>query len=154
MRLMNRLCAALVGLILPTGALFAAAAPTGAFETGRYRNLFHELLGRTNDEVEAKLQAAWQQLFYGRDDTQRLYFPVGSDMAYVPDIANNDVRTEGMSYGMMIAVQMNRQKEFDRIWKWAKTYMYHADGLFAGYFAWHCAYDGRQLYPGPASDGE
>ena len=153
MRLMNRLCAALVGLILPIGALFAAA-PNGAFDTGHYRNLFHELLGRTNDEVEAKLRTAWQQLFYGRDDTQRLYFPVGSDMAYVADIANNDVRTEGMSYGMMIAVQMNRQKEFDRIWKWAKTHMYHADGLFAGYFAWHCAYDGRQLDPGPASDGE
>lgn len=150
---MNRLSAVALGLVLAAGSL-AAAAPNGAFDTGHYRNLFHELLGRTNDEVETKLRTAWQQLFYGRDDTQRLYFPVGNDLAYVADIANHDVRTEGMSYGMMIAVQMNRQKEFNRIWKWAKTHMYHADGPFAGYFAWHCAYDGRQLDPGSASDGE
>ena len=149
---MNRLYVVVLGLILATGA--PTAAPTGAFETGHYRNLFRELLGRTNDEVEAKLQAAWQQLFYGRDDTQRVYFPVGGNMAYVADIANHDVRSEGMSYGMMIAVQLNHQTEFDRIWRWAKTHMYHADGPFAGYFAWHCAYDGRQLDPGPASDGE
>lgn len=150
---MNRLYAVVLGLVSAAG-FPATAAPTGAFETGHYRNLFHELLGRTNEEVEAKLQAAWQQLFYGRDDTQRVYFPVGGDMAYVADIANHDVRTEGMSYGMMIAVQLNRQMEFDRIWHWAKTHMYHADGPFDGYFAWHCAYDGRQLDPGPASDGE
>jgi len=131
-----------------------ASAPRGAFKTGQYPNLFDDLLGRTNAEIDAKLQAAWQQLFYGRDDTQRVYFPSGADMAYIADIANNDVRTEGMSYGMMIAVQLNHQQEFDRIWRWARTHMYHADGPFAGYFAWHCATDGRQLDPGPASDGE
>jgi len=27
-----------------------------------------------------------------------------------------------MSYGMMIAVQMNRKAEFDAIWNWSKTY--------------------------------
>jgi oligosaccharide reducing-end xylanase len=32
--------------------------------------------------------------------------------------------------------------------------MYHRDGPFAGYFAWHCTRDGRQLDPGPAPDGE
>ena len=41
-------------------------------------------------------------------------------MGYIEDIANNDVRTEGMSYGMMIAVQMNRKEVFDSLWKWAK----------------------------------
>ena len=131
-----------------------AFAPNGASDTGHYRNLFCELLGRTPEEVDAKLQEAWQQLFYGRDDTQRVYFPIDGDMAYIADIANNDVRTEGMSYGMMIAVQLNRQAEFNRIWRWTRMHMHHADGPFAGYFAWHCARDGRQLDPGPASDGE
>jgi oligosaccharide reducing-end xylanase len=32
--------------------------------------------------------------------------------------------------------------------------MYHAQGPFAGYFAWHCRYDGSQIHPGPAPDGE
>jgi oligosaccharide reducing-end xylanase len=150
---MNRLPPLLLSFALAAGSL-AAAAPTGAFETGHYRNLFRELLGQTDREAEQKVQAAWQQLFYGDNDTRRVYFPVGGDLAYVADIANHDVRTEGMSYGMMIAVQLNHREEFDRLWKWARTYMYHPQGPRRGYFAWHCAFDGRQLDPGSASDGE
>lgn len=54
-----------------------------------------------------------------------------------------------MSYGMMIAVQMNKKEEFDRLWKWTKTYMYQKDGGYAGYFAWHCKTDGTQLAANP-----
>ena len=151
---MNRSTSLLLSLALMTGARTSAAAPEGAFESGRYRNLFHELLGRTDREVEEKVQAAWQQLFYGDNETQRVYFPAGADKAYLADIGNGDVRTEGMSYGMMIAVQLNHREEFDRLWKWARTYMYHPEGPRRGYFAWHCAFDGRQLDPGSASDGE
>jgi len=125
-----------------------------AFETGIYRNLFAEYLGKSDTEIQAKLDAAWKQLFYGDDDFQRVYYPVGSDMAYVEDIGNQDVRSEGMSYGMMIAVQLDKKEEFDRIWKWAKTYMYQTDDPYKGYFAWHCTTDGTKLDQGPASDGE
>jgi oligosaccharide reducing-end xylanase len=125
-----------------------------AFETGVYRNLFAEYLGKTDAETQAKLDAAWKQLFYGNDDLQRVYYPVGSDMAYIEDIGNQDVRSEGMSYGMMIAVQLDKKEEFDRIWKWTKTYMYQTDGPYKGYFAWHCTTDGAKLDQGPASDGE
>ena len=151
---MNRLRSFLLSLALLAGPLTAAAAPEGAFESGRYRNLFHELLGRTDREVEKKLQAAWQQLFYGDNETQRVFFPVGADKAYLADIGNGDVRTEGISYGMMIAVQLNHREEFDRLWKWARTYLYHAEGPRRGYFAWHGTFDGHQLDPGSASDGE
>jgi len=150
---MIRLCTALFGLFVAAGAV-AAPAPQGASAPGRYRNLFAEYLGRSDAEVDAKIAAAWQQLFYGRDRDQRVYFPVDGEMAYVADILHEDVRTEGMSYGMMIAVQLNRPAEFNRIWKWARTHMYHAQGPFAGYFAWHCRYDGSQIHPGPAPDGE
>jgi oligosaccharide reducing-end xylanase len=142
---------------LPTGTPMAPSptpSPAMSFQSGRYRNLFQEYLGKPDAEVEGKLQAAWEQLFYGDDDSQRVYYPVGADMAYIEDIGNNDVRTEGMSYGMMIAVQMDKKEEFDRLWKWAKTYMYHADDPYKGYFAWHCATDGDQLDANPASDGE
>ena len=125
-----------------------------SFETGTYRDLFQEYLGKKDAEVQSKLDAAWQQLFYGDDGFQRIYYPVGKDMAYVEDIGNSDVRTEGMSYGMMIAVQLDKKMEFDRIWKWAKTYMYQTDGPYKGYFAWHCSTDGKQLASNPASDGE
>ncbi len=125
-----------------------------SFETGAYRDLFQETLGKSEPEVKSKLEAAWQQLFYGDDDYQRVYYPVGEDMAYVEDIGNSDVRSEGMSYGMMIAVQLDKKAEFDRIWKWTKTYMYQTDGPYKGYFAWHCSTDGKQLAANPASDGE
>jgi len=135
-------CAALAGPTRPAPA------------RGQDRNLFRELLGQTDAGIDAKLAAAWQQLFYGDDQTQRVYYPVGGDRAYLADIGNGDVRSEGMSYGLMIAVQMNHREEFNAIWKWAKTHMYHAAGPHRGYFAWHCAFDGRQLSPNSASDGE
>ena len=105
-------------------------------------------------EIQTKLDAAWDQLFYGSDDFERVYYPVGEDMAYIEDIGNGDVRSEGMSYGMMIAVQLDKKEEFDRLWKWAKTYMYQSDGPYQGYFAWHCTPDGEKLDANPASDGE
>jgi oligosaccharide reducing-end xylanase len=129
-------------------------SPVGAFHSGKYQNLFAELLGKSDDEIQAKLDAAWKQLFYGNDDTQRVYYPVGEDMAYIEDIGHDDVRSEGMSYGMMIAVQMDKKEEFDRLWRWAKTYMYHANGPYQGYFAWHCTPEGEPIDANPASDGE
>ena len=125
-----------------------------AFETGVYPNLFKDYLGKSDEEIQAKIDSAFHQLFYGDDATERVYYPVGSDMAYISDIANEDVRSEGMSYGMMIAVQLNKKEEFDRLWKWTKTYMYQKDGGYKGYFAWHCKTDGTQLAANPASDGE
>ena len=139
-----------VALLFATSAPAAPAAPAAS----RQRNLFTELLGKTDAEIEAKLAATWQQLFYGNDEIQRVYYPVGTDQAYIADIGNQDVRSEGMSYGMMIAVQLDKRAEFDRLWKWAKTHMFHPSGPRRGYFAWHCAFDGRQLSPGSASDGE
>jgi len=141
-------CAALT-LILGSSAF------SQAYATGEYPNLFTELLGKSDAEVRAKIDAAWKQLFYGNDATERVYYPVGEDMAYVKDIGNDDVRSEGMSYGMMIAVQLDKKAEFDRIWKWAETYMFQKPGSsYAGYFAWHCSDRGSKLNGNPASDGE
>jgi hypothetical protein len=83
-------------------------------------------------------------------------------MAYIPDVGNRDVRTEGLSYGMMIAVQLDHQKEFNALWKFAKRFMYHDRGPLRGYFTWHTAYDGSMTRAdgsvirgaGPAPDGE
>ncbi|HUM67973.1 MAG TPA: hypothetical protein PLK31_03905, partial [Chloroflexota bacterium] len=71
------------------------------FTGGQPPNLFAELLGKSQAEVDAKIETAWQQLFYGNPETQAVYYPVGDDMAYVKDIGNDDIRSEGISYGMM-----------------------------------------------------
>ena len=120
----------------------------------QYPNLFTDLLGKSDAEVEAKIDEAWMQLFYGDPNSQAIYYPVGEDMAYIKDIGNGDIRSEGMSYGMMIAVQLDKQAEFDRIWQWAKTHMYHEEGQYAGYFSWHNQEDGTPIDANPASDGE
>jgi oligosaccharide reducing-end xylanase len=144
-----RILALLLGL---AAAGRAAAALPG--QGGPYRDLFHEVLAKSDSDVDAKISYAWSQLFLGDADTQRLFYPVGDGTAYVPDVANHDVRSEGLSYGMMICVQLDRQREFDQIWRWAKIHLYHADGPMRGFFAWHADFEGRQLDPGPASDGE
>lgn len=126
----------------------------GAYFTGVYPDLFADLMGTTHAAVRNRIDSVFQQLFYGDDQTERVYYPVNPDMAYIKDIGNNDVRTEGMSYGMMVAVQMDKKEEFDRLWKWVKTFMQFNDGPQKGYFGWHCQTDGTRLDSTAASDGE
>ena len=123
-----------------------------AFETGNYRNLFLEA-GKTQEEIDKKLQEIWDTFFYGPEE-ERIYHPVGEDMGYLMDTGNYDARTEGMSYGMMICVQLDKKEEFDRIWKWACTYMWMDEGYNEGYFAWSCGLDGTRNADGAAPDGE
>ena len=113
----------------------------GAFKTHQYRDLFAEQ-GHPNAESRAKIEKAFQQLFHGDGQEERLYFETGANrngpLAYITDWANNDARTEGMSYGMMIAVQLDKKREFDALWNWANTYMLITDpkNPSVGYFAW------------------
>lgn len=122
----------------------------GAFETRKYRNLFVEM-GYSKQAVDAKLQEVFNDVFYGPN---KVYFEVGDSMAYVSDIKNHDARTEGMSYGLMLAVQFDKKDIFDRLWRWSKKYMQHQEGEREGYFAWSCKVDGTQNSAGAASDGE
>lgn len=116
-----------------------------------YRNRFKEA-GISNEAIEEKIESTWHHLFV--EPETKFYFNVGEDMGYMVDTGNTDVRTEGQSYGMMMAVQMDRQDIFDRIWKWTENYMRNADGPHKGYFAWHCTLDGEKISEGPAPDGE
>jgi oligosaccharide reducing-end xylanase len=137
----------------------AAVDGSGAYATGKYRNLFAEA-GHSPKEAASRIDAAFQQLFHGNPETQVVYFPVGKNaqgpLAYLTDWNNHDVRTEGMSYGMMIAVQLDKKTEFDALWNWAKTYMYISDPKHPsfGYFSWSCKTDGAPNEETAAPDGE
>ena len=104
----------------------------GAWETGKYRNVFLEA-GYKQEDIDAKLAKAYHDVFEG---PHKVYFEVGDSMAYVYDLKNHDVRTEGMSYGMMVAVQLDKKEVFDRLWRWAKKNMQHQGGSRDAYFAW------------------
>ncbi|GBG09690.1 reducing end xylose-releasing exo-oligoxylanase [Paenibacillus agaridevorans] len=124
----------------------------GAYYTGNYRNLFAEC-GYEPQEVDNRLAEAWEALF-GENEETRIYYPMGETQGYLLDTGNLDVRSEGMSYGMMMAVQYGRKDIFDRIWNWTYSFMFMKEGVNKGYFAWSCKPDGTRLSNGPAPDGE
>ena len=124
----------------------------GAYQTGNYRNVFKEC-GYGEAEIQNRVEQTFATIFYGNEE-ERFYHEVGEDMAYLEDTGNHDVRTEGMSYGMMVCVQLDKKKEFDRLWKWVRNFMYIPDGPCCNYFAWSCKTDGTHNAEGPAPDGE
>lgn len=125
----------------------------GAFYTNVYPNLLNEY-GYSQEEIDARVKDTWEKLFSPEHEETRIYYEVGDDKAYMLDTGNLDVRTEGMSYGMMMAVQMDEKEVFDRLWKYTMEHMYMTEGVHAGYFAWHCKPDGTIISHGPAPDGE
>lgn len=132
----------------------APVLPTeGAYTSGNYRNLFKEA-GYTDEEIGARLQQLWQMYFCGDEETERIYYEVGDDEAYILDANNNDIRSEGMSYGMMICVQMDKQAEFNKLWKWVKTRMQISSGAPTGYIGWKINTDGTGLSTQCAPDGD
>jgi len=117
-----------------------------------YRNLLEEH-GHSRQEIDDRIQQTWQTMFEGSQD-ERIYWSDGADRGYIVDTGNNDVRTEGMSYGMMMAVQLDQQEVFNRLWLWAKTSLQHQEGQYRHYFAWSAEPNGTRKAQGPAPDGE
>jgi endo-1,4-beta-D-glucanase Y len=141
--------------------IVTAAATKAAAQSGVYRNLLRELRPDvTEADIDRKLAGYWRSLFEGGQD-ERIVYPAAATpdgpAAYVLDVGNNDVRSEGMSYGMMVAVQMGRKAEFDALWNWAWTHMRYRSGPRQSYFRWQCKPEGCAGFGKdavPASDGE
>ena len=119
--------------------------------TVKYPNLFARI-GRTEKEIDAKVEAAFRAVF--EDEAEKFYFEVDPDHGFLMDTGNLDARTEGMSYGMMMAVQMDRRDLFDKLWRFSYDFMLLREGRHAGYFAWSVQPDGTHNAEGPAPDGE
>ena len=113
-------------------------------------SLFAEC-GYNQLEIDARVAQVWHEIFEGPN---KFYWETENGLGYVMDTGNNDVRTEGMSYAMMLAVQYGRQDVFDRLWGWVMKHMYMMDGHHAHYFSWSVSPDGSDRADGPAPDGE
>ena len=122
---------------------------TKSSEESSYFPLFQLFLGKTNAECDAKVNAMFTHFFQGTSD-QKIYYESGSNEAYILDVGDNDVRSEGMSYGMMMCVQLNKKTEFDKLWRWAENHMLNPNG----FFAWQCQTNGGHIDSNPAPDGE
>ena len=119
--------------------------------TAKYPNQFARI-GIGDQEVMDRVKACFDTIFF--DPEERFFHEVDPDSACMVDTGNVDARTEGMSYGMMMCVQMDRQDLFDRLWQFSKRYMYQEGGKYAGYFAWSVTPEGKHNAEGPAPDGE
>jgi len=139
-------------LALSGGTISARAA-------GSFPDLFAED-GHSPKAVKTKIDAAFAQLFHGDPREQAIFYLAGSNsdgpLGFVMDVASDDVRTEGMSYGMMICVQLDHKTEFDAIWNWAKTFMYHdaPTNPSCGFFSWSMKTNGVANDEMVAPDGE
>jgi oligosaccharide reducing-end xylanase len=145
--------ALIVLMLVPILGMSQSKKKTEKSEAKRpqYRNLFKEA-GYSQAEIDQKLAKAYYDVFEGPN---KVYFEEGDSLGYVSDVKNKDARTEGMSYGMMVAVQLNKKEVFDRIWRWSVKYMQHQDGPREGYFAWSVNPETKkQNSAGSASDGE
>ncbi len=124
-------------------------------------NYFNTILGKSDEETRAKIDGVWNHFFtpgdmsvYENADQHSVYYLDG-DKGLILDTGSNDVRTEGMSYGMMISVQLDKPEVFDRLWRWSKEHMaYSTDSPWDGYFCWQCDPDGTKIGGSNASDGE
>jgi len=123
----------------------------GCKPPAQYANLFISLLGQTQAASETKINAAWNQLFNPSNANTIFYNGPKSGEAYVEDIADNAVRSEGQSYGMMIAVQLNHQTEFDEMWTFVKDYMWKSG---SNTISWQTNTSGGVTGSGGAPDGD
>jgi len=106
-----------------------------------YPSPFRDLLGKSDAEINAKIAATFAQLFHGDPGNQAIYVPIGADQAKIQDYFHGDVRTEGIGYGMLIAVELDKRDELDRLWTYARTTLQVTTGPGAGYFSSFCDFD-------------
>jgi len=126
----------------------ASLAPLHGPDT--YDNSFKDVLADlqlTDKDIDDKVEGAFQQLFHGsatsdlNDPTnQAIFFPVANtdDEAYIYDVYHRDVRTEGLGLGMLIAVELDHQPEFDKLWNYAKREKQQTSGASSGYYNSRC----------------
>lgn len=123
----------------------------GAGAMGHMETSLFEQCGYSREAIQARLERNWYEMFEGPD---KIYWENDEGLGYVMDTGNHDVRTEGMSYAMMIAVQYGRKDVFDKLWGWVMKYMFMTEGLHQGYFVWSVDPSGVPNADGPAPDGE
>jgi oligosaccharide reducing-end xylanase len=102
-----------------------------------YPNPFKEI-GKTDKDIADKIAATWNKLFYGDPGFEAIYVPVGANQAYIQDTLHQDIRTEGIGLAMMIAVELDKRAEFDRLWTWANEVRKQKAGPRRGYFESRC----------------
>lgn len=77
-----------------------------------------EQCGYSREAIQARLERNWYEMFEGPD---KIYWENDEGLGYVMDTGNHDVRTEGMSYAMMIAAMHSQEPDaLDNAIRWVR----------------------------------
>lgn len=118
------------------------------------RDLFVEV-GYGPNFADQLIQNAYSKLFEGDPIDEKICFDASDDMAYIIDIGHDDIRSEGMSYGMFITALTGHEVLFQKLWNFSKKYLRNNGGLHKGYFSWQVSTTNfAMMDPGAAPDGE
>ena len=168
------MCTLLLFANHPSFAGRNGSADGSTYDKSNYRMAFVELakeeigsgyyLNVTPEMVDDKISAMYQQLFFGTNSQKIMFDATGtpSGLKFIKDIGSGDIRSEGMSYGMMIAVMMDDKQTFDALWGFVRQYMWAPTGTHyswslqdqAGYPVSTVAGAGWDYGAGPAPDAE
>jgi oligosaccharide reducing-end xylanase len=102
-----------------------------------YPNAFRDLLGKSESEINNRVNGAYAQLFHGDPNTESIFVSDGTDRAYIQDVLHNQIRTEGLGLGMLISVSLAKRSDFDRLWRYSKSIQI-TNGPAQGYFPSLC----------------
>lgn len=133
----------------------AGGAAAGSFADGRvatvlgpllcpaqatYRNVYHDILGKSEGDTYDHVSQAFSKLFYGNSDSAIYFeFDTGGGQAIIKDILHGgEVRTEGMGIAMLAAVMLGRRDEFDKLWRFARAHLQYEEEPLKGYFRSFC----------------
>ncbi len=104
-----------------------------------YPNAFRDVLNQSDNAISSKIDQTFNQLFHGDPNSQAIFFQVGGNEANIQDSHHsNEIRTEGMGYAMIIAVELDKQTEFDQLWRYSKSELMETSGPDQGYFKSYC----------------
>ncbi len=138
------------------GSLSSGGSPTVVVEEEEedwdLPNLLEERQDIPITQVNAMVNDAFSQLFFGFPVTEAVFRDQGDGTAYIEDIYHGDVRTDSMGYGMLTTVQLNQREVFDKLWAWAKANMMPTSGPSAGLVFWRCDTSGANCEEEAATD--
>lgn len=142
-------CSSLDVVGVRQGASSDGAAP----QTGdELPNLLEEREAVPLTQVNAQLNAAFLQLFFGDPQTEAVFRDLGDGTGYIEDINNSDVRTDSMGYGLLVTVALDQREVFDQLWAWTKQHMMFPSGASSGLLRWRCDTDGSSCADSAATD--
>ena len=130
-------------------ALLFAAALSAPSQTAP---LYYSSMPKVSAAYDEALQKTWEGIRARNVDAYQtgLVHRPKSDR---PD----DAVSEGVSYGMFLALYCNDQTNFNKIWNAGEKYMWNSEGLWGNpgnYYDWRVDKSGGNVGTGPASDAD